>query len=219
MSLAHRVIPVLLKRGYALVKGKQFDSWRIVGHPLQAARIHAARGVDELMILDIGCDKPDLKMVESLTEAMFTPVTVGGGIRHLEDVRDLLNAGADKICTTQISIIKAASEKFGRQAVCASVTSPQCAVIAQANGAGEILLQCVERDGMMTGYDLASIEKIRGMNIPVIASCGCGSYDDMVAAIHAGADAVAAGAFFQFTDATPKEAARYLKEKGIETRA
>jgi cyclase len=242
MSLATRVIPVLLKRGNSLVKGKRFDSWRSVGHPLTAARIHSARGVDELIVLDIGATPegrgPDLEMVEKLTDSAFMPVTVGGGVRTLQDVRDLLNAGADKVAIcTHTEVISQAAAKFGNQALCVGIDvlgkhvvqrcgrrsiiwrARQWARMMEQAGAGEILLQRVERDGMMEGYDLDLIRTVSdAVNIPVVASCGCGAYSDMVDAVRAGASAVAAGAFFQFQHATPKGASEYLDAHGIEAR-
>lgn len=224
MSLSVRIIPVLLRKGNALIKGRQFDSWRSVGHPLQAARIHAARGVDELMILDLGSNQPDYKMIDSLTRDSFTPITVGGGINSIQDIQNLLRAGADKICIKSKTVIKEASIIFGKQAVCASLEVRNQDVVKEATlleeiGAGEILLQTVERDGMMDGYDLDTIRKVsQAVNIPIIASCGCGTYQHMLEAIQAGASAVAAGAMFQFTDSTPLGAAKYLSEHGIETR-
>src|SRR4051812_33443580 len=110
MGLATRVIPTLLARGDQLVKGKRFDSWRSVGHVLQAARVHAQRGVDELILLDIAATPegrgPNFALVEKVAEAQFTPLTVGGGVRSVQDVRDLLSAGADKvaICTWAVPL-------------------------------------------------------------------------------------------------------------------
>jgi len=225
MGLATRIIPILLRRGNSLIKGKQFNSWRSVGHPLQAARIHAARGVDELMILDLGAEQPDYAMIDTLSCNFFTPITVGGGIRNISDIQNLLKAGADKVCIKLRSLIQGAAKVFGSQAICVSLevrAGIDTVKIAQEianDGAGEILLQSVERDGMMDGYDLKLIEKVsHAVDIPVIASCGCGTYQHMLEAIQAGADAVAAGSLFQFTDATPLGAARYLQEHGIETR-
>jgi len=227
VSLATRIIPVLLKRGDSLVKGKQFNPQRVVGHPLQAARIHSAREVDELMLLDVGCYEPDFKMVKRLTDSCFMPVTVGGGIRSLDDVHGLLTgAGADKVAVRCCSaLITEIADKYGSQAVCAVMNwvggcSPtRYSRILEERGAGEILLQCVERDGMMEGYDLDMIRKVSlAVNIPVIASCGCGTYQHMVEAVKAGASAIAAGAFFQFTDNTPKGAAEYLANHEIEAR-
>ena len=226
MSLAHRVIPILLKRGNSLVKGKQFHPWRVVGSPLQAARIYAARGVDELVILDVGTETPDISMVEKLTESALMPVTVGGGITSLKDVRDVLNAGADKVAVRSCSaLVTEIADKYGSQVICAVMnwmegSNPiSFAKILEERGAGEILLQCINRDGMMEGYDLDMIGKVsQAVSIPVIASCGCGTYQHMVEAVKAGASAVAAGAFFQFTDNTPRGAAEYLTNHGIEAR-
>lgn len=130
MGLATRVIPTLLARGDVLVKGERFDSWRSVGHVLQAVKIHAARGVDELIVLDIAATPegrgPNLALVEKLCDEMFTPVTVGGGVRNVEDVRDLLKAGADKVAINSAAVersrlIRDCSYRFGRQAIVAAV--------------------------------------------------------------------------------------------------
>ena len=171
------------------------------------------------MILEIGSDHPATDMIESLTMKSFTPVTVGGGVCSISDVRDLLNAGADKICIKSKSVIKETAKYFGSQVVCASLDDDTDPRELEDLGAGEILLQSVERDGMMEGYDLDRIYHASSIvSIPIIASCGCGSYQHMLEAIHAGASAVAAGAFFQFTDSTPKGASIYLAKHGIETR-
>jgi cyclase len=182
--------------------------------------------VDELMLLDVGCDKPDFKMVRSLTESAFMPVTVGGGIRSIQDMRDLLNAGADKVAINDnFPLVRQGADKFGSQAICAVVNYYGCliptitATQLEKWGAGEILLQSITRDGMMEGYDLDMIQQVsNAVNIPVIASCGCGTYQHMVEAVKAGASAIAAGAMFQFTDNTPKGAAEYLSNHGIEAR-
>jgi cyclase len=231
--LAKRVIPTMLVRGRTLVKGQKFDSWRSIGHALQSARIHAARGVDELCILDISATAegrgPDLDLVRELSDGCFIPITVGGGVRTLEDINQLLRAGADKVCIRSgRSVIPAASQHFGRQAIVYSLDVGPCAdhkavVNAARNfeelGAGEILLQSEERDGMMQGYDLELIRQVSAaVNIPVIASGGCGTYEHMLQAFKAGADACASGAMFAFTDNTPKGAARFLKSKKIEVR-
>ena len=244
--LAKRVIPVMLVRGNQLVKGRQFKSWRSVGIAEQAERIYARRGVDELVILDIGATPagtgPDLELVRRLTDGNFCPIAVGGGVRTVEDVRALLNAGADKVVIgTQAieswGLIKSLASKFGSQAICVSLDYTEkwvkthcgtklqgsfgCDVVKYAKlmrdcGAGEILLNSIDRDGMMAGYDLATIKLVSAAaDIPVIASGGCGTYEHMHEAILAGADAVASGAMFQFGDETPKEAAEYLIGKGI----
>lgn len=137
----------------------------------------------------------------------------------------MLNVGADKVCIKQSQIITTIAAHFGSQAICASLeVNGRKNTVEQAQelervGVGEILLQSVERDGEMGGYDLSSIRKVsQAVNIPVIASCGAGTYQHMVEAVEAGASAVAAGAMFQFTNATPKGAAEYLSSRGIETR-
>lgn len=243
MSLAIRIIPILLRREGSLVKGARFDSWRSVGHPLQAAKIHASRAVDELIYLDIGATPkskhPDLDMAKALTDSAFIPVTIGGGVSTMRDIEGLFQAGADKIsiCTNAVPLISQAAKRFGSQALVASVdvigkkvvlkcgrqnlnkTPIQWAKKLEGHGAGEILLQDVERDGMQQGYNLKLIERVaKAVSIPVIAAGGCGTYQHMLDAVRAGASAVASGAMFQFTDATPKSAAKYLNDHGVPAR-
>ena len=230
--LATRIIPTILTDKGHLVKGEGIKSDRIVGNALQAARIHGMRGVDEIMLLDVTATKeglePDYEMVKSLTDKCFSPVTVGGGIKTVEHVEKLLKAGADKVCLSawKESVISIVSNKFGKQCVVVSIDvgndiflALNCAKNAEKIGAGEILLQSMSRDGTMKGYDLDLIKAVSGaVSIPVVASGGCSGYEDMFDAIEAGASAIAAGALFQFTDATPKGAAEYLKERNVEVR-
>lgn len=264
--LAHRVIPILLARGHQLVKGKRFESWRSVGHVLQAAKVHQARGVDELVVLDIAATPagrgPDFDFVDRLTADCFMPITVGGGVRSVADVKRLLACGADKvaICTALAEdgthVMRQCSEAFGSQAVVAAIDyrserrtgfdGPRPCVIvgcgrnsvtqelddgeapmhpvewAQAcerAGAGEILLTSIDRDGTMEGYDLELVRQVSdAVSIPVIANGGCSGPDDMVAAIKAGASAVAAGALFAFTDWTPRSCAEAMAKHGVEVR-
>lgn len=245
MGLAARVIPSLLCRGDTLVKGRQFDSWRSVGHVLQAARVHAARGVDELVMLDIGATPegrgPNLKLVGKLTEAFYTPITVGGGVRTVEDVRAVLNAGADKVAigsaVFHTTVVEETAKKFGSQAVVVAIDvrdgrvwsecgrnawqmSPRSfARTCEYCGAGEILLTSIEREGMMTGYDTDLINDVAAaVSIPVVAHGGAGTYEHLREALAAGASAVAAGAMFAFTDQTPRGAAQYLASRGVEVR-
>ncbi len=237
--LAKRIIPTLLYKQGLLVKGEGFKSDRVCGNALQAARIHAMRLVDELVMLDVSDDEPDYEMIRQLTDRSFTPVTVGGGIKTVADVQKLLNAGADKVCMTlhHHDLLKEVSDKFGSQCVMAALDVPDTHVetmesyewtkrvtlrgasLLKKLGAGEILLQSRSRDGTMKGYDLEMIGAVsKAVNIPVVASGGCSGYRDMENAIKAGAHAVAAGALFLFTDATPLNAAKYLHSKGIEVR-
>lgn len=240
MALAVRIIPTLLCRGRQLVKGQRFNAWRSVGVAAQAVRIHQMRGVDELCLLDIGATPegrgPDLSLIEELTAHCFMPLSVGGGVRSIEDARALLNAGADKIVVhaetrRRPEIIRELADHFGRQAIVVAVdveeslarapdTNPiSWALRCEDLGAGEILLTSVDREGSMLGYDLRLVEYVATtVSIPVIAHGGCGTYQNMLEAINAGADAVAAGAMFQFTDQTPKGAAEFLKSHGVEVR-
>lgn len=246
MGLAKRIIPTLLCRGRTLVKGEKFNSWRSVGVAEQAVRIHQAREVDELCLLDITATAenrgPDLKLVEQLSAMCFMPLSIGGGVRTVQDVRDLLNAGADKVVVgtaayrDPYALFKMA-ETVGSQAIVVAIdcrgksvyvesgkaqtrTTPlRFARFAAFGGAGELLLTAIDREGTMQGYDLELIRQVaHEVDIPVIANGGSGTYQHMLEAIQAGADAVAAGAMFTFTDCTPRGAAEYLRAQGIETR-
>lgn len=265
--LAKRIIPTMLVRGRQLVKGQRFDAWRSIGHAAQAARVHAMRGVDELCILDIMATKegrgPDLDLVSELAESVFIPITVGGGVRTVDDIARLLQAGADKVCIgtwaiEEDGLMDAASDRFGAQALVLSIDYKRLAYSCCDDGhdtvmtrcgkqpwmsrvsgchdqgdltfeptlplkfaeaadgvAGEILLQSIDRDGTLTGYDLDLIRSVSdAVGIPVIASGGCGSPEHMHEALQAGADAVAAGAMFAFTDETPRSCAHYLQARG-----
>lgn len=246
--LAYRIIPTVLCRGRELVKGRQFDSWRSVGLAMQAIQVHAARGVDELCLLDVAATAegrgPDLELVRELSDFLFAPLSVGGGVRSVEDVKALLRAGADKVVIgSHPEIIRECAEQVGAQAIIASVDVRRgesgvsivylrsgreavrgydarlWAEALELAGAGEILLQSIDRDGTGQGYDLELIRAVsQALAIPVIASGGAGSYAHMLEAIQAGASAVASGAMFQFEDTTPRGAAQYLASKGIEVR-
>ena len=247
--LAKRIIPVILHKHGQMVKGRGFKANRIIGQALQAASIQAEREVDELLILDVTATtegrEPDYDLVRKLSKEYFCPLTVGGGIKTSEHVRKLLLSGADKVCIGSAAfdnpvIVAELSSRYGSQCITVSVDvlpsgrparryaegfmddhfSAACYAEELANmGAGEILLQSIERDGTMQGYDLGLIKAVtQAVNIPVIASGGCGSYQHMKEAIEAGADAVAAGALWSFTDCTPSGAAKYLAEHNIEVR-
>lgn len=239
MGLAKRIIPVLLMKDGNLVKGECFNPWRVVGNAYQAAEIHAARGVDELIVLDVGatpaCRGPDIDAMRKLTECCFIPVAVGGGITEIWQVRELLANGADKVVIGQHAmndpdfVFKCAC-KFGSQAITVALNHldipfkdrhkiVESAVVLADAGAGEILLNNKERDGLLVGYHKGIIADVaKAVPVPVIAAGGCGKYLHMHQALAVGADAVAAGAMFQFTDATPKGAAEYLQKKGWEVR-
>ncbi|MEK9809636.1 MAG: HisA/HisF-related TIM barrel protein, partial [Candidatus Nanopelagicales bacterium] len=208
-----------------------------IGHVQQAALVHQARGVDELCILDVAATPegrgPDFEAISRLTDKCFMPLTVGGGIRSIEDVRGLLNAGADRVCIktayyADFDFLDECASRFGSQAIVVALDVREehrttlvldLARDIEHRGAGEILLTAMDQEGTMQGYDLELIRAVsEAVDIPVIAHGGCSGYADMLAAIGHGASAVAAGALFQFTDATPKGAAQYLSEYGVEVR-
>lgn len=233
--LAKRVIPSVLVRGKTAYKGPGFGDrcTRSVGSAISICRTHARRGVDELLILDIGAtpDKrgPDLELVGQLAAECYIPITVGGGVQRMDDIDHLLRAGADKvaICScANFGFIREASEHFGRQAIVGVVEHElgarveakiQAQRLARA-GAGEIILQCTGNEATLEGYDLevATIAKL--VDVPIVVSGGCKDPADMLAAFKAGADACAAGALFAFTDWTPRSCAQYLSANGIEVR-
>jgi len=250
--LKTRIIPTLLYKDHGLVKGERFDSWRRIGTALPAIKVYNTREVDELVFLDIAASLEeraiDFEEVDRLADECFMPLTVGGGVRSLEDIRKLLRAGADKVALNTGAIanpqlIADAARMFGAQCVVVSIdarSSPvggylvsthsgtratPTDVVAWARqvaelGAGEILLTSIERDGTMLGYDVELIRSVTGaVSIPVIASGGAGSYEDMVQAVlTGGASAVAAASMFHFTEQTPLAAKRYLQERSIPVR-
>jgi cyclase len=247
-----RVIPTLLWKGFGLVKGIGFNSWRRVGTVLPAVKVYNTRDVDELMLMDITATPeeraPDRESVSEFSDECFVPLTVGGGIRDLEQIAGLLRAGADKISLNTVAfenpqLVNKAAARFGAQCVVASVdvrrvdngsyeVFSHCAMKPtgreprawakelEERGAGEILLTSIERDGTMQGYDLALIEIIASaVSIPVIASGGAGTYQHMIDAVrNAGASAVAAASIFHFTEQTPAGAKQALHAAGIPVR-
>lgn len=246
-----RIMPTLLYKDTTLVKGEGFNSWRRVGSLLQAVKVYNMREVDELVFLDITATEqgrgPDIALVDDFADECFMPLTVGGGITTVEDVRNLLLAGADKIAINSAALanpqlISKIACKFGAQCVVVSIdytykdgkpmvysqsgTKETCkdaldwAKEAAELGAGEILLTSIERDGMMQGYDVEFIKKVsESVNIPVIASGGAGNYHHMFEALEKGkASAIAAASIFHFTEQTPREAKEYLRTKGVPVR-
>lgn len=233
--LAKRVIPTVLVRGKTAYKGPGFGAacTRSIGSAMSVCRTHAKRGVDELLLLDIGATPegrgPDLDLVRELSAECFIPITVGGGVKTLADIDALLRAGADKVAIgaayrERVEFIDEAADRFGSQAIVAIVEhysslSDDKEGFCVPGEAGEIVLQCRDLDGTMTGYDLGLVRLLQErVERPIIVSGGCSGPRDMLAAIRAGADGCAAGSLFQFTDCTPRECSRYLKANGIEVR-
>lgn len=247
-----RIMPTLLYREYELVKGVGFDSWRGVGSAMQAIRVYNMREVDELIFLDITATRedrePDFELIDDLADECFMPLTVGGGVKSLNDVKRLLDVGADKVAINSGAVrnpelIKEVAQRFGGQCVVVSIDARKHAPgryeifthsghtatgvnpVAFAKeaarlGAGEILLTSIENDGAMAGYDLELIQMVSGaVDIPVIASGGAGSYEDLYQALTVGnASAVAAASIFHFTEQTPLAAKKYLHDKKIPVR-
>lgn len=246
-----RVMPTLLYRDLGLVKGVAFDSRRRVGDLMQAIKVYNLREVDELAFLDITATRdgrpPDFALVDDFADECFMPLTVGGGVRTVDDVRRLLQVGADKVAVNTAAVltqelVREVAARFGSQCIVVSIdarrvdggyevvthsgTQPAgIDPVRHANrveelGAGEILLTSADRDGTMSGYDLELIRSVtEAVAIPVIASGGAGSYGHLAAAIlEGGASAVAAASMFHFTEQTPADAKRYLRGRGIHVR-
>ena len=252
MSLKVRIIPTLLDKDMGLVKGVGFDSWRRVGSAMQAIKVYNLREVDELIFLDITATldgrSPDFDTIDDLADDCFMPFAVGGGIRTIDDVRRLLQVGADKVVLNTAAaetpeLIQQVAGKFGAQCVVVSIDAKkndrgeyrvythsgkhstvldpaQLAKQAEALGAGEIIITSIERDGTMTGYDIDLVRQVNNaVSIPVIASGGAGSYEHMVQVLkEAQVSAVAAASMFHFTQQTPLEAKQYLGRCGINVR-
>lgn len=231
--MVRRVIPTVLVRGSTAYKGPGFGErcTRSVGSALSLCRTHAMRGVDELIILDIAATDegrgPDLAMVEALSEGCFMPITVGGGVRTIDDINRLLRAGADKVAVCSAArerpeFIEQVADRFGSQAIVQviehSESDPgESAVWVISPFAGEVVLQSRDREGTVAGYDMGPLRAV-SLPMPVIISGGCSGPDDMLAAFKAGADACAAGALFQFTDCTPRDCSEFLVRNGYEMR-
>lgn len=250
--LKTRIIPILLLKDVGLVKGVAFDSWRRVGSAMQSIRVYNMREVDELVLLDIAATpagaRPNFQDVDELADNCFMPMTVGGGVKTIEDIRDLLSVGADKVAINTAAVgtpelVRDGAREFGAQCIVVSIDVRRDAVgrsevvthcgrqstgrdpvawakEVEALGAGEILLTSVDRDGTMQGYDVDLVRDVAGaVGIPVIAAGGCGNYGHMADALtQTRASALAAASIFHFTEQTPREAKAYLAERGFRVR-
>jgi len=249
--LTTRVIPCLDVEDGRVVKGTKFKHIRDAGDPVELAEVYNNQGADEIIFLDIGATyrnrKTMVDVVEKVSRCVFVPLTVGGGITSIEDMRLLLNAGADKIsvCSAALkdpSILSRGAEIFGSQCIVLSVdakktgSSWNCYVKGGREdtgidalewasegarlGAGEILLNSIDKDGTQSGYDLELTQKvIAKVNIPVIASGGAGNCDQIVDAVLIGkADAVLLASLLHYGTYTVSDIKQYMKKKGVHIR-
>lgn len=252
MTLAKRIIPCLDVTAGRVVKGTNFVNLRDAGDPVEIARRYDEQGADEVTFLDItaSSDQRDiiLHVVEACAAQVFIPLTVGGGVRCVADVRRLLNAGADKVSINTAAVhnpdlIAEASAKVGNQCIVVAIDVKQVgagrwevfthggrtptgrdaiawAKQVQRLGAGEILLTSMDRDGTRNGFDLALIRAVSdAVDVPVIASGGVGNLQHLADGVTlGGADAVLAASIFHFGEYTVRQAKEFMRERGIEVR-
>ena len=238
MTLKTRILPILLWDDRGLVKPIGFQRpGRFVGSLMSAAMLYENRVCDELILLDIDATPkkrgPRFHAIQQFTSKLFCPVTAGGGVRSLEDIRGLLNAGADKVVIKSHAtpdFIRRAADKFGAQCIVAALDygdpnfEDAGMMIARAKflarmGVGEFILTNKDRDGTRMGYDLKTIETVcKAVSVPVIANGGCSGPPDMLAAIKAGAHAVAASSIFLYDNVTPADCKTYLDREGVPMR-
>jgi cyclase len=250
--LTRRIIPCLDVKDGRVVKGVRFVDLVDAGDPVAAAAAYDAQGADEICFLDITASHEGREtlydVVTRTAEQVFVPLTVGGGVREVEDVRRLLKAGADKVAMNTAAVqrpelVRAASDRFGAQAIVVAVDARQAGPgrwevfthggraptgkdalawcdEAAALGAGEILLTSMDRDGTRAGYDLALTRAVsERVPVPVVASGGVGVLAHLAEGFLEGkADAVLAASIFHFGEHTVGEAKRYLAARGVPVR-
>tara|TARA_A100000164_G_C21900911_1_gene770450 strand:+ start:234 stop:998 length:765 start_codon:yes stop_codon:yes gene_type:complete len=252
MPLTKRIIPCLDISNGRVVKGVNFVGLQDAGDPVEIAEKYDEQGADEITFLDITASTENkdliLDIIENVASKVFIPLTIGGGIKNVEDIRHLLNAGADKVSINTSAVndpmlIFNASKKFGSQCVVVAIDAKRVkncswevytyggrkptgievvswAKEVQKLGAGEILLTSMDRDGTKSGFDLQLTKLVsNSVSIPVIASGGVGSLQHLYDGIYEGcADAVLAASIFHYGDYTIPQAKIFLKEKGISIR-
>jgi cyclase len=250
--LAKRIIPCLDVTAGRVVKGVSFVELRDAGDPVEIARRYDEQGADELTFLDITASSDDrgilFRIIEQVAEQVFIPLTVGGGVREVQDVRNLLNAGADKVSINTSAVLNPqlvadASARYGSQCIVVAIDAKQVAPgrwevfthggrkatgleavewakKMQGLGAGEILLTSMDRDGQKTGFDLALTRAVTdALEIPVIASGGVGNLQHLVDGVKlGGADAVLAASIFHYGEYTVHQAKLFMEQQGIEVR-
>lgn len=252
MTLAKRIIPCLDVTAGRVVKGINFVELRDAGDPVEIARRYDEQGADEITFLDITASSDDrdliLPIIEAVASQVFIPLTVGGGVRAIEDVRRLLNAGADKVsintsAVTNPQLVADAAQKYGSQCIVVAIDAKKSgdgkwevfthggrkgtgldvvewARKMEQSGVGEILLTSMDRDGTRSGFDLALTRAVSdAVNVPVIASGGVGGLQDLADGVKDGhADAVLAASIFHYGQHTVQEAKRFMAQQGIPMR-
>ncbi|MBI4335599.1 MAG: imidazole glycerol phosphate synthase subunit HisF [Candidatus Omnitrophica bacterium] len=249
--LAKRIIPCLDVKDGRVVKGIKFVEIRDTGDPVEAAALYDKEGADELVFLDITASfekrKIMLDVMKKTAEVAFMPFTVGGGIGTVDEIRELLKSGADKVSLNTQALrspifVKEASQRFGDQCIVVAIDAKrkgrswevyieggrkptgrdaiEWAKEAEALGAGEILLTSMDKDGTKSGYDIDLTSAVASsVNIPVIASGGCGKLEHIYEVFtEGGADAALAASIFHYREHSIKEAKEYLRHKGIRVR-
>ncbi len=249
--LTKRIIPCLDVKDGRVVKGVSFVELRDAGDPVESAKAYDEQGADELVFLDITAShekrKTILNVVEKTASDVFMPLTVGGGIRTVEDIRELLRAGTDKVSINTSAVedpdfVRRASERFGSQCIVVAIDARrrgsswevythggrkprgidviEWAKKVESLGAGEVLLTSMDKDGTKDGYDLELTRAVsRNVTIPVIASGGAGTLEHIYEAFTEGlADAALAASIFHFGVFTIPQTKRYLEERGISIR-
>ena len=250
--LAKRIIPCLDVTAGRVVKGVSFVELRDAGDPVEVARRYDEQGADELTFLDITASSDDrgiiFRIIEQVASQVFIPLTVGGGVRAVGDVRNLLNAGADKVSINTSAVLDPqlvadAAGRYGSQCILVAIDAKQAGVgrwevythggrkatgldavewakRMQRLGAGEILLTSMDRDGQKTGFDLALTRAVTdALEIPVIASGGVGNLQHLADGVKkGGADAVLAASIFHFGEYTVQQAKQFMAQQGIEVR-
>jgi cyclase len=251
MPLAKRIIPCLDVTAGRVVKGVNFIDLRDAGDPVEIAARYDGEGADELAFLDITASSEErdllLHVIEAVASRVFIPLTVGGGVRKVEDVRRLLNAGADKVSINTAAVqnpelVREASGIVGCQCIVVAIDAKKSgaswevfthggrkaagldalewAKRMEAAGAGEILLTSMDRDGTREGFDLALTRAVAdAVGVPVIASGGVGAPQHMAAGVlEGGADAVLAASVFHFGDFSVRQVKEHMRARGIEVR-
>ena len=250
--LKNRIIPCLDVKNGRVVKGINFIELKDAGDPVEQAKVYSDSGADEICFLDITASNENretiYEVVKKTSKNCFVPLTVGGGVRSIEDINKLLNCGADKVSINTAAVqnhnlIKEAAKRFGSQCIVVAIDAKRTdknkwsvfthggrertdidaieyAKISESNGAGEILLTSMDKDGTQSGYDIQLTSKItKAINIPVIASGGVGTLDHLKDGIvKGGASAVLAASIFHFGTFSIKEAKEYLKSKNVSVR-